>query len=107
MEDDGKIIYFQVCGIDGMSTEVSKKSLQTDKGLNKNLISHAIKRPTRKIDVLIGFNYAELHLLWEQSTDHLFVFGNKFGKLIGGSYSLLKQNTQKIIQHSFVFILIK
>lgn len=107
MEDDGKIIHFQVCGIDGMSTEVSKKNLETNKGLNKNLISHATKRPTGKIDVLIGFKYAEFHLVWEQSSDHLFVYGNKFGKLIGGNYSLLKQNTQKIIQHSFVFLLIK
>ena len=107
MEDDGKIIHFQVCGIDGMSTEVSKKNLETNKGLNKNLISHATKRPTGKIDVLIGFKYAEFHLVWEQSSDHLFVLGNKFGKLIDGNYSLLKQNTQKIIQHSFVFLLIK
>ena len=88
--------------IDQIPTEVSRKSLENVRSLFKNLSHHDIRRPTGEIDVLIGFEYAEFHLVREQSHDHLPVLRNRFGKCIGGSHSLLKENTQKIFQHATV-----
>ena len=88
--------------IDQIPTEVSRKSLENVRSLFENLSHHDIRRPTGEIDVLIGFEYAGFHPVQEQSCDHLLVLGTRFEKCIGGSHSLLKENTKKIIQHATV-----
>ena len=94
MDKDGKIVHFQVYGIDCISTEVIRKNLETDKGLFKNFSRHAIKKPTGEIDVFIGFQYTGFHPVREHLSDHLFEIANRFRKCIGGSHSLLKENTE-------------
>ena len=102
IDKDHKIVHFQVYGINQISTGVSRKNLPNAKHLFKILSPHAIKRSTGEIDVLIGFEYARSHQVFEQSCIHLLVLRNRFGKGIDGSHSLLKENTQKIILHAAV-----
>ena len=102
MDKDGKIVHFQVYGTDQVSTGVCKKNLARVKDQFKNLSPYAIKRPTGETDVLIGFEYTRFYPVQEQSCDHLLVLENRFGKCIDGSHSLLKENTQKIIQHAIL-----
>ena len=52
--------------------------------------------------VKLMFSPVRFHQVFEQSCIHLLVLRNRFGKCIDGSHSLLKENTQEIIQHAAV-----
>ena len=99
VDKEEKIVNFQVHRIDCISNEVSPKNIGNVRSLFRDLSHQEIHRPSGKIDVLIGFEYAGFHPVQEQSNGHLLVLSNRFGQCIGGSHSLLKVNTKKVFQH--------
>ena len=53
-----------------------------------------IDHPTGEIEVLIGYQYAAYHPQREQNIGHLLLLKNQFGKCIGGSHNLIRDETQ-------------
>ena len=88
MDKDGKVVHTQDYGMDQASTGVSSKNLASVEEPFQNLSPHAIKRPTRETDVVLGFEYVGFYPVREQSCDHLLVIGNKSGKCKGENHSL-------------------
>ena len=80
------------------------KSLQVDKikYLFKNITIDDIKRPSGEIDVLVGLEYASFHPHMIKYSGHLILHENIFGTRLGGTYDILKENTQLVISHAFV-----
>ena len=64
-----------------------------------NTKKEEISRPSGEIDVLIGFEYAGYHPVREQSSGHLLVMRNRFGKCLGGFHRSLSEGTRKLVQH--------
>ena len=58
-----------------------------------------IQRPTGEIDVLVGYEYAGFHAVREQSVGHLIILNNQFVKCLSGTHQMLKEKTQKLVQH--------
>ena len=74
---DGRVVYFQVYGIDKISTEVQRKNLSIVKWLFLELAISDIIRSANEIHILIGTEYAGYHLVREQSTDYLIALGKR------------------------------
>ena len=50
-------------------------------------------RPRGVVDVLIGYEYADFHPQKEQSSGHLLLLKNRFGRCIGGTHLSIKETT--------------
>ena len=69
---------------------------------NKVKLSELNRPKEGKIDCLIGYEYAAFHPVRKQACGHLLILENRFGYVIGGSHSRLKENTRKLVQHATV-----
>ena len=63
--------------------------------LFRNVTKEEITRPTGEVDVLIGFEYAGFHPQTEQSSEHLLLLKNRFGKCIGGTHPQIKETNER------------
>ena len=52
-------------------------------------------RTTGEVDTLIGYEYADFHPLKEQSSGHLLLLRNQFGRCVGGTHPVLKVINEK------------
>ena len=95
----GEIVHFRVYGIDRISTEIKAISIENVLHLFHGITGKSVRRPNGEIDVLVGIEYADHHPVHEQLVGHLLLLGNQFGKCLGGSHPLLKEGTNKLIQH--------
>lgn len=77
LSSDGRVVYFQVYGIDKISTEVQRKILSIVKWLFLELAISDIICSANEIHILIAIEYAGYHPVREQSTDHLIALGKK------------------------------
>ena len=93
------ILEFEVYGIGKISTEVRSIDVQGVIKLFIDVRKEEILRPDGEIDVLIGFEYAGYHPVREQSSGHLLVMCNRFGKCLCGYHRSLNEGTRKLVQH--------
>lgn len=63
--------------------------------LLRNVTKEEITRPTGEVDVLIGFEYTGFHPQTEQSSEHLLLLKNRFGKCIGGTHPQIKETNER------------
>ena len=63
--------------------------------LFRNVTKEEITRPTGEVDVLIGFEYAGFHPQTEQSSEHLLLLKNRFGKCIEGTHPQIKETNER------------
>ena len=79
-EKSQRITNIDVYGIHKISNTIEKIDaeglIQKFRGLKKN----EVQMVTGEINVLVGFNYASLHPVREQSIGNLMLMKNKFGK---------------------------
>ena len=61
-----------------------------------------IQRPTGEIDVLVGYEYTGFHPAGEQSVGPLIILNNQFGRCLSGIHQMLKEKTQKLVQHIMI-----
>ena len=94
-DKSGKVIIFRVYGIDKISTDVKYISVKGVLHLFNGIKEVDIQRPTSKIDVLVGYEYAGFHPVREQSVGHWIILNNQFGKCLSGTHQMLKEKTQK------------
>ena len=50
-------------------------------------------RPSGTVDVLIGYEYASYHPQNEQSSGHLVLLRNRFGRCIGGTHPTIREKS--------------
>ena len=71
-------------GINKISRNVQQFELRGVAELFSDLEEEDVKFPDGEIDVLIGFEYAGFHPVRKQSSDHILLPENRFGKCLGG-----------------------
>ena len=98
VDKDGKQVVFKVYGIDKITTAVKRIKLDGIIHLFRGLDGKEVERPEGEIDVLIGFEYAGFHPVQEQSSGHLLLLKNRFGRCLGGSHPELTENARKVVQ---------
>ena len=94
-----QVITFRVYDVDKISTDVKYISVNGVVHLFDDIKEVDIQRPTDEIDVLVGYEYAGLHPVREQSVGLLIILNNQFGQFLTGTHQMLKEKTQKLVQH--------
>jgi hypothetical protein len=93
IDESGETVNFRVYGIDRISSPVEGINLNGVMHLFQNINKQEIQRPNGEIDVLIGHEYAGYHPEREQSSGHLLLLKNRFGRCLGGSHTNMAENT--------------
>ena len=99
LDKSGQVNYFNVYGIDQISSEVESINLTDIVHLFPGCRLEDIERPSGEIHVLIGFEYAGCHPMRCSSSGNLLLMKNQFGMCIGGAHPAVKENTKKLVQH--------
>ena len=91
-------------GIEEISSQIKKVDIEGAICFFPDLRAEDIQRPSGFIDLLVGFNYANLHPVRKKAHGHLLVMENDFGKCLGGSHHNMKECTvnhldQVLIHH--------
>ncbi|CAB3989230.1 RNA-directed DNA polymerase from transposon BS [Paramuricea clavata] len=102
IDESGETVKFRVYGIDRISSPMEGINLNGVMHLFQNINKQEIQRTNGEIDVLIGYEYAGYHPEREQSSGHLLLLKNRFGRCLGGSHTSMAENTLKLIQHATV-----
>ena len=89
----GQEVQFEVYGIDKITSEIQSVNIDGVIKLFKNIPREDILRPSGAVDVLIGYEYAAYHPQNEQSSGHLLLLKNRFGRCIGGTHPSIKETT--------------
>ena len=89
IDSQGKVVQFEVYGIDRITTDI--ESVNTDDVIHlfENIVSNEIRRPAGTVDVLIGYGYAGYHPEPEQRSGHLLLLKNRFGRCLSGNHATL------------------
>lgn len=87
-------VKFDVYGIDKITSDIQSVNVNGIVQLFKNISEEDISRPSGTIDVLIGYEYAAYHTQNEQTSGHLLLLKNRFGRCIGGTHPLIKETTR-------------
>ncbi|XP_068692579.1 uncharacterized protein [Montipora foliosa] len=95
IDKKGQIVEFDVYGIDKITSDIQSINIDGIVQLFKNVSKEEIVRPTRAIDVLIGYEYAGFHPEREQNSEHLLLLKNCFGPCIGGTHPFIKETSVK------------
>ena len=91
---DGNEVHFDVYGIEKITNNVQNVDVSYIAKLFTDVSTKDIDRPTGEIEVLIGYQYAAYHPQRQQNIGHLLLLKNQFGKCIGGSHNLIRDETQ-------------
>ena len=91
----GQELQIDVYGIDQITSDIQAINLDGIHRLFRNVTKEEITRPTGEVDVLIGFEYAGFHPQTEQSSEHLLLLKNRFGKCIGGTHPQIKRTNER------------
>ena len=95
IDKQGKTIVFDVYGIDKITSPIPSVDLKGISKLFKDVHEDELIRPTGEVDTLIGYEYADFHPLKEQSSGHLLLLRNQFGRCIGGTPPVLNGINEK------------
>ena len=95
IDKKGQELQIDVHGIDKITSDIQAINLDGIHRLFRNVTKEEITRPTGEVDVLIGFEYAGFHPQTEQSSEHLLLLKNRFGKCIGGTHPQIKETNER------------
>jgi len=90
IDKKGQELQIDVYSIDKITSDIPAVNLNGVYELFKNVPKKEIERPTGEVDVLIGYEYAGFHPQKEQSSGHLLLLKNQFGRCIGGTHQQIK-----------------
>ena len=82
-------------GIDNITNAISHVEVDELVHLFNNINKRDVQRPEGEVDILVGLEYAAWHPVREQSYEHLLIYGNVFGKCLGGHHPSLNEGTRK------------
>ena len=91
----GQELQIDVYGIDKITSDIQTINLDGVHRLFRNVTKREITRPTGEVDVLIGFEYAGFHPQKEQSSEHLLLLKNRFGRCLGGTHPQIKERNER------------
>ena len=80
IDKKGQELQIDVYGIDKITSDIQAINLDGIHRLFRNVTKEEITRPTGEVDVLIGFENAGFQPQTEQSSEHLLLLKNRFGK---------------------------
>ena len=97
IDKKGQELQIDLYGIDKITSDIQAINLDGIHRLFRNVTNfkEEITRPTGEVDVLIGFEYAGFHPQTEQSSEHLLLLKNRFGKCIGGTHPQIKETNER------------
>jgi len=95
IDKQGKTVVFDVYGIDKKTSPIPAVDIKGFSKLFKQVYEDELIRSTGEFDTLIGYEYADFHTLKEQSSGHLLLLRNQFGRCVGGTHPVLKGNNEK------------
>ena len=103
IDSQGKVVQFEVYGIDRITTDIESVNTGDVIHLFENIVPDEIRRPAGAVDVLIGYGYAGYHPEPEQRSGHLLLLKNRFGRCLGGTHTILQQtDTEYVLQNARV-----
>ena len=92
-DKQGQEVQVDVYGIDKITSEIQSVDIDGIIPLFNNISKEDILRPSGTVDVLIGYEYASYHPQNEQSSGHLVLLRNRFGRCIGGTHPTLREQS--------------
>ena len=95
IDKKGQELQIDVYGIDKITSDIQAINLGGIHRLFRNVTKEEIPRPTGEVDVLNGFEYAGFHPQTEQSSEHLLLLKNRFGKCTGGTHPQIKETSER------------
>ncbi|KAL9955853.1 hypothetical protein ACROYT_G037242 [Oculina patagonica] len=95
IDKQGKTVVFDVYGIDKITSPIPAVNIKGISKLFKDVSEEELTRPTGEVDALIGYEYADFHPSKEQSSGHLLLLRNQFGRCVGGTHPVLKGINEK------------
>ena len=93
IDSQGQVVPFKVYGIDVITVDIQRVSINNVVHLFKDVTLGEIRRPTGSVDVLIRYGYTGYtgyHPIKEQKSGHLLLLRNRFGRCLGGTHAELK-----------------
>lgn len=90
IDKKGQELQIDVYGIDKITSDIQTINFNGVHRLFRNVTKEEITRPTGEVDALIGFEYAGFHPQKKQSSEHLLLLKNRFGRCIGRTHSEIK-----------------
>ncbi|XP_068758047.1 uncharacterized protein [Montipora capricornis] len=94
IDKQGQEVQFDVYGIDKITSDLQSVNVNGIIQLFKDISKDDISRPSGTIDVLTGYEYAAYHPQSEQTSGHLPLLKNRFGRCIGGTHPFIKETTR-------------
>ena len=88
----GKTVFIEAYGIGKITADIQAVNLDGIVHLFKGVSAEEVTRPTRPVDLLIGYEYAGFHPQLERRDGHLLLLKNQFGKCIGGKHPSIKES---------------
>ena len=92
--EQGQEVQFDVYRIDEITSDIQSVNVNGIVQLFENISEEGISRPSGTIDVLIGYEYAAHHPQNDQTSGHLLLLKNYFGRCIGGTHPFIKERTR-------------
>ena len=80
--------------MDKITSDIQSVNVKGIVQLFTNISEENISRPSGIIHVLIGYEYAAYHRQTEQTSGHLLLLKNPFGRCIGGEHPFIKDTTR-------------
>ena len=97
---NGQKVTIKALGIDKISNDIVEIDVMGIQRLFWDIDMKTIDRPRNgEIDCLIGLDYAGYHPVRQKASDHLLLMKNRFGYVIGGAHSKIKESSKKIVHH--------
>ena len=96
IDKKGQELQIHIYGIDKITSDIQTINLNGVYRLFRNVTKEEITRPTGEVDVLIRFEYAGFHPQKEQSSEHLLLLKNRFGRCIGGTHPHIKNERHEL-----------
>ena len=93
-DEEGNTVNIIAYGIERITSTIQQVDVNNIAKLFEGVNEEDITRPVGPVDVLIGYNYADLHPKPEQKCEHLLLLNNKFGRCIGGSLQSVSDDIQ-------------
>ena len=101
IDKNNKMVSINVYGIERISRVDQDHDITSIIHMFKGVTQWEALRPRGEVNVLIGFNYASLHLRIKQSVGDLLM-GNRFGKCLAGSHQKIKESHEAMSRYTML-----
>ena len=92
----GLSVRVTVYGLPKISNDIRSIKVENLITLFPHVYESEVSRPEGEIDVLIGLDYAPLHLQMVTNVNHLVLYQNRFGRCLGGKHRHLKNSLKTL-----------